>query len=269
MLERAAEPVELGDEELVAGAFGDQQRLVQLWASGELAAGVVDEDPLAPGRLERRRAELRDADRASTRARTRSAYADCTANGGVLDIGEVHESRYTGRLANTDFVDRAGACNADDRYRTRRKRKPLFSAQPERRRRRVVKDKTKRPRAFHSCKCRSLDRPDRAGLPVLHEQGAAADVGRSSLTPRTKPCTEECRPPVVLDSARVDLVDPGSGRRDHGREGARRWRRPSRRARSPLRNRSPLQRCAPPPVLRARARSAYGALAPRSAQTAC
>jgi len=53
MLERAAETVELGDDELVAGAFGDQQRLVQLRASGELAAGLVDEDPLAPGRLER------------------------------------------------------------------------------------------------------------------------------------------------------------------------------------------------------------------------
>ena len=53
MLERAAETVELGDDELVVGAFGDQQRLVELWANGELAAGVFDEDPLASGRLER------------------------------------------------------------------------------------------------------------------------------------------------------------------------------------------------------------------------
>jgi hypothetical protein len=52
MLERAAETVEFGDDELVAGAFGDQQRQVQLWASGELAAGVVDEDPLASDSVE-------------------------------------------------------------------------------------------------------------------------------------------------------------------------------------------------------------------------
>jgi hypothetical protein len=52
MLERAAETVELGDAELVAGAFGDQQRLVQLWASSELAAGVFDEDPLASASVE-------------------------------------------------------------------------------------------------------------------------------------------------------------------------------------------------------------------------
>ncbi len=38
MLERAAETVGLGDHELVAGAFGDQQRLVRLWASGEWRA---------------------------------------------------------------------------------------------------------------------------------------------------------------------------------------------------------------------------------------
>jgi hypothetical protein len=47
MLERAPETVKLRDDELVAGALCDEQRLVQLWASGELAAGVVDEDPLA------------------------------------------------------------------------------------------------------------------------------------------------------------------------------------------------------------------------------
>jgi hypothetical protein len=34
MLERAAETVKLRDDELVAGALCDEQRLVQLWASG-------------------------------------------------------------------------------------------------------------------------------------------------------------------------------------------------------------------------------------------
>ena len=52
MLERAPEPVKLRDDELVASALCDEQRLVQLWASGELAAGVVDEDPLASGSVE-------------------------------------------------------------------------------------------------------------------------------------------------------------------------------------------------------------------------
>src|SRR5450755_3823464 len=52
MLERAPETVKLRDDELVAGALCDEQRLVQLWASGELAAGVVDEDPLASGSVE-------------------------------------------------------------------------------------------------------------------------------------------------------------------------------------------------------------------------
>ena len=105
MLERAAEPVELGDNELVAGALCDEQRLVQLGASGELAAGVVDEDPLAPGRLERVVLSVGMLLAASTRARTRSAYADCTANGVVLDIGALHESRYTGRPGNAGLAD--------------------------------------------------------------------------------------------------------------------------------------------------------------------
>src|SRR5450755_3851352 len=48
----SAETVKLRDDELVAGALCDEQRLVQLWASGELAAGVVDEDPLASGSVE-------------------------------------------------------------------------------------------------------------------------------------------------------------------------------------------------------------------------
>jgi uncharacterized membrane protein YraQ (UPF0718 family) len=53
VLERAAEAVELGDDELVAGAGGDQQRLVELRARGEFAAGLVDEHLVATGRGER------------------------------------------------------------------------------------------------------------------------------------------------------------------------------------------------------------------------
>jgi hypothetical protein len=47
VLERAPETVELGDDELVTGACGDQQRLVELGARGELAAGLVDEHLVA------------------------------------------------------------------------------------------------------------------------------------------------------------------------------------------------------------------------------
>lgn len=50
-LSRVNEPVEFGDHELVAAPAGDQQRLVELWAAGELAGHLVDEDlPAAGGR---------------------------------------------------------------------------------------------------------------------------------------------------------------------------------------------------------------------------
>jgi hypothetical protein len=45
----AAEPVELGDHELVAAAAGDQQRLVEFGAAGEFAGRIVDEDLFAAG----------------------------------------------------------------------------------------------------------------------------------------------------------------------------------------------------------------------------
>jgi hypothetical protein len=52
VLQGPAEPVEPGDHELVAAAAGDQQRLVQFGAAGELAGGLVGEDLLAAGRGE-------------------------------------------------------------------------------------------------------------------------------------------------------------------------------------------------------------------------
>jgi hypothetical protein len=46
----AAEPVEFGDHQLIAGAVGRQQRLVQFRPGGELAGSLVDKDVLASSR---------------------------------------------------------------------------------------------------------------------------------------------------------------------------------------------------------------------------
>jgi hypothetical protein len=51
VLKRAAEAIELGDDQLVA-VPRDPQCLIELGAAGELAAGLVDEDLLATGRVE-------------------------------------------------------------------------------------------------------------------------------------------------------------------------------------------------------------------------
>ena len=51
VLEGAAKAVELGDHQLVAGA-GDTQRVVERRPSGQLAAGLVDEDFVAAGGFE-------------------------------------------------------------------------------------------------------------------------------------------------------------------------------------------------------------------------
>ena len=48
MLKRAPEPVQLGDDQLVA-LPGHEQGLVQLRPPGRLAAGLVDEDLVAAG----------------------------------------------------------------------------------------------------------------------------------------------------------------------------------------------------------------------------
>jgi hypothetical protein len=49
VFEGAAEPVELGDHQLVAGPVGRQQCFGQLRSAGEFAGGSVDEDFVAAG----------------------------------------------------------------------------------------------------------------------------------------------------------------------------------------------------------------------------
>ena len=53
VLERPSETVQFRDDELVAGARGDHERLVERGARGKLAAGLVDEDLVAASRGER------------------------------------------------------------------------------------------------------------------------------------------------------------------------------------------------------------------------
>jgi hypothetical protein len=50
MLEGMAQPVKFGDDELITGAVGRVQCLVQLGSAGEFAAGFVKEHFVAAGR---------------------------------------------------------------------------------------------------------------------------------------------------------------------------------------------------------------------------
>ncbi len=69
MLQRAAEAIELGDDELIAGSIGGQESVLQLRSFGELARSGLDEDLLATSRSEG--VPPRGADRALRRARNR------------------------------------------------------------------------------------------------------------------------------------------------------------------------------------------------------
>jgi hypothetical protein len=50
VLQGTAEPVELGDDELIAAAVRNEQRLVELRSAGKFAGRLVEEDLLAAGR---------------------------------------------------------------------------------------------------------------------------------------------------------------------------------------------------------------------------
>lgn len=52
MVQGPPEPVEFGDDELIAGTVGREQCLVEFGSAGELSGGCVDEDLLAPGRCQ-------------------------------------------------------------------------------------------------------------------------------------------------------------------------------------------------------------------------
>jgi len=96
VFQRSAEPVELGDDELVAAAASDGQCSFKFGPAGQFPGGVVDEDLFAAGRGERIVLRFGVLIAGGRPARNRFACRKCNANPRQRDIGV-----YTGCFTTT------------------------------------------------------------------------------------------------------------------------------------------------------------------------